>query len=134
MENYNREYRNTGKSWFMQGMFYGAMAGAAISLFDQSTRKSVLQGSRQCMRSMKEYLKNPNQTLQQVKEATGNMRATIEKIADDAAFISQRVEEMKNIPPQVAHVVKETKEAFATDQSEYTPPSYEGRENASRSV
>ncbi|OIK11653.1 hypothetical protein [Bacillus sp. MUM 13] len=134
MGNYAGNYQSTGKSWFFQGMFYGAMAGAAISLLNQNTRQSVLQGSRQCMRSMKGYLKNPNQTLNQIKEATGNMRAAIEKIADDAAYISERVEEMKAIPPQVAHVVKETKEAFSSDQSEHTPTSYGGRQNASRSM
>ncbi|MDQ7860522.1 hypothetical protein RCO48_03885 [Peribacillus frigoritolerans] len=42
----------------------------------------------------------------------------MKKFPDDVSFISQKVEEMKDIPSQVAQVVMETKEVFAAEEEE----------------
>jgi hypothetical protein len=114
--NYGQDLRATKRSRFMQAAMLGALAGALISLFDRNTRKSVLASSKRYMGDMKSIVTNPDSTLNQLKETSGKLRATIEQISEDVAFISARVEEIKEIPPQVAHVVKETKDAFTTDE------------------
>ena len=59
MSNIREEYKCAKKSKFMQAVFIGALAGAAISLFDKQTRYSVLENSKSCMGNMKEFVKNP---------------------------------------------------------------------------
>ncbi|RRN69469.1 YtxH domain-containing protein [Peribacillus simplex] len=115
MSNIREEYKCAKKSKFMQAVFIGALAGAAVSLFDKNTRYSVLENSKSCLSNMKELVKNPNRVLSQVRETSSKVRSTVEKISDDVSFISQKVEEMKDIPSQVAQVVIETKEVFAAE-------------------
>ena len=90
MSNIREEYKCAKKSKFMQAVFIGALAGAAVSLFDKNTRSSVLANSKSCMSNMKELVKNPNGVLTQVRETSSKVRATVEKISDDVSFISQK--------------------------------------------
>ncbi|RFU62929.1 YtxH domain-containing protein [Peribacillus glennii] len=111
MDNYQLTRRNR----FMQAIVYGAIAGAAISLLDRQTRDSVMNGSRRYMTDMKTMVSHPNSTMNQVKEATSKLRTTMENIAEDVAFISARMDEIKEIPPQLAHMVRETRDAFVSE-------------------
>jgi hypothetical protein len=103
-------------SKFIKWMFWGACAGAALSLLDKNTRDTVAASSKTYMNGAVSMVKNPNSALNQVRSVSANIRKTVENISDDVAFIQARVEELKEIPPQVAHVVMETKEAFAPNQ------------------
>lgn len=125
MSNIREEYKCAKKSKFMQAVFIGALAGAAISLFDKQTRYSVLENSKSCMNNMKEFVKNPNGVLTQVRETSSKVRSTVEKISEDVSFISQKVEEMKDIPSQVAQVVMETKEVFTAEEEEPSSRNHE---------
>lgn len=115
MDNYQGQYHMARRSRFLQAMLYGALAGAAISLFDRQTRISVMSSSRRYMNDMKSMATHPNSAMNQVKEATTKLRMTIENIAEDVAFISARMDEIKEIPPQLAHMVRETKDAFVSE-------------------
>ncbi|PLT32978.1 hypothetical protein [Bacillus sp. V5-8f] len=108
-------YQNKTRSRFMQAMLYGAIAGAAISLFDRQTRYSVMNNSRRYLNDMRTMASHPNSTMNQVKEATSKLRTTMENIAEDVAFISARMDEIKEIPPQLAEMVRETKDAFVSE-------------------
>ena len=126
MNNVREEYRSTTakKSKFMSAVLIGALAGAAVSFLDKNTRKSVMATSKNYMSNMKEMVTNPNSLLSQVRETSSQFRSTVEKISDDVSFISQRVSEMKDIPNQVAQVVKETKDAFTADQQTQATTDY----------
>ncbi|CAH0345197.1 YtxH domain-containing protein [Bacillus sp. CECT 9360] len=108
-------YSTATRSRFTQALIIGAIAGAAISLFDRGTRRSVMNSSKRYVTDVRTMVTHPNSALDQVTEATAKLRTTIENISEDIAFITARVEEMKDIPPQVAQMVKETKDAFVSD-------------------
>ena len=114
-EEYRSEKKSEKKSKFMQAVLIGALAGAAVSLFDKNTRKTVIANSKDGWTCMKDLIQNPTNLLEQVQETSSEFRSTVEKISNDVSFISKRVEEMKSIPTQVANVVMETKEAFASE-------------------
>ncbi|AOH53249.1 hypothetical protein ABE28_002715 [Peribacillus muralis] len=118
MSNIREEYRSAKKSKFMQAVIIGAVAGAVVSLFDKTTRMSVLDNGKSCIGSMRGFVKNPNQVLSQVRETSTKVRSTVQRISDDVSFISQKVEEMKDIPAQVAQVVMETKEVFTAENDD----------------
>jgi hypothetical protein len=104
------------RSRFMQAVLLGAVTGAAISLFDRRTRNSVMNSGKRYMDDMKSMATHPDSALNQVKEASSKLRTTIDNISQDLAFITTRIEEMKDIPPQVAQMIKETKDAFVSDE------------------
>lgn len=120
MNQVREEYRSQKKSKFMQAVLIGALAGAAVSLFDKSTRKAVIANSKNGLTCMKELIQDPSNLLTQVQETSTEFRSTVEKISNDVSFISKRVEEMKDIPSQVVNVVMETKEAFASEENQGT--------------
>ena len=100
--------RKSNKLWL--GILGGAVAGIAISLLDKNTRNSVMTGSKNMMTNVKSMAKNPDDLVGSVKEMSSKLRTSIEQISEDVAFISSKVDEMKEVPPQVAGVIKETKE------------------------
>lgn len=108
-------YGMTTRSRFTQALIMGAIAGAAISLFDRGTRRSVMNSSKRYMTDMRTMVQHPDSALAQVKDTTAKLRTTVENISEDIAFIAARVEEMKDIPPQLAQMVKETKDAFVSE-------------------
>lgn len=115
MNTYKSSYTNK-KSKLLQGILLGALAGAAISMLDRNTRESAIEGSKKRFRETKDFIQHPDRCLVQIKDTSNKIRSTIESITEDVAFISGKVEELKEIPPQVATVVKETKVAFTENE------------------
>ncbi|WP_180954965.1 YtxH domain-containing protein [Bacillus sp. V3-13] len=102
----------TDSNRFWKGMLYGALAGGVISLFNRQTRNAFMSDCRSAFGGVANMVKHPGAAAGQIKEVTSKLRSTVEEISNDVAFISQKVEEMREITPQVAGIVKETKEAF----------------------
>lgn len=104
----------TSKFW--KGVLMGALAGGAISLLDQETRKSVVDGCKKGMREISYYATHPTEVAEQVKEKTNKLRTTFEQVSEDVSFIAEKVEELKEVTPSVVGIVKETKEVFSDDE------------------
>ena len=69
------------------------------------------------MTNVKSMAKDPNSVVENVKDMSGKLRTNIDQIGEDVSFISEKVDEMKDMPPQVAEVIKETKEVLVDKKS-----------------
>ena len=98
---------------FWMGIVVGAIAGGAVSLLEKSTRQAVKEDFSKVSGSVVYVIKNPNEFLDDVKDAANKVRSTVEQVTEDVAFITEKVEEMKEVPPQVSELVKGTKEALS---------------------
>lgn len=107
---------STNKFW--KGILFGALAGGAISLLDRETRKSVMENCKKTAGNITYYVKHPNEVGEQLKEKTEKLRMTVEQVSEDVSFIAEKVEELREIIPSVAGIVKDTKEAFVKPDSE----------------
>ncbi|WP_394237831.1 YtxH domain-containing protein [Niallia oryzisoli] len=105
-------------SKFWKGIIIGAVAGGVISLFDRTTRISVLEGCQKVTGKVNHYVKHPGEVVEYVKESTGKIRSTIEEVGEEVTFIAEKIEELREITPQVVDVVMDTKEAFV-DQEQH---------------
>lgn len=112
---YNVTQTSRGRSKLLRGLFYGAIAGGALAMFDRNTRLSFMDGSRSTFRGMGSFLKNPMNGLSRMSEYSGRLRSQIEEISDDINFISEKVDELKEVPIQVAEAVMETKDVLTHD-------------------
>lgn len=101
---------NSNKFW--KGVLLGALAGGALSLLDRATRQSVAEDCRKVTGTVSHYAKNPNELVDQVKDTTVKLRTAFEQVSEDVAFITEKVEELKESTPQVTGMVKDTKAAF----------------------
>ena len=111
----SRSSQKSNKLWL--GILGGAAAGFAISLLDKNTRKTVMTGGQKMITNVKSMAKDPNSVVENVKEMSGKIRTNIDQIGQDVSFISEKVDEMKEMPPQVAGVIKETKEVLVDKKS-----------------
>ncbi|WP_042351804.1 hypothetical protein [Bacillus massiliigorillae] len=112
----NRNCSNKNK--LLQGILLGALAGAAISMLDRHTRETTIECAKKGYRQTREIIENPDIVIGQVKETSNKIRSTIESITEDVAVITNQVEAIKDITPQLASVVKETKEVFTEESKE----------------
>lgn len=101
---------NLDKFW--KGVFFGAIAGGALSLLDKETRSAAAEGVRRAAHNVSYLVKHPTDFVDQIKETSYKVRRTIEDVSEDVSYIAQKVEELRTVPPQVAEIMKETKEAF----------------------
>ncbi len=101
---------STKKFWM--GMVLGAVAGGGAALFDKSTRQAVKEDFSKVSSGVAYVVKNPNDFIDDIKETAHKVRTTVEQVTEDVAFITEKVEEIKNVPPQVTELVKDTKESL----------------------
>lgn len=105
-------------SKFWKGVIIGAVAGGVISLFDRTTRSSVMESCQKAAGKVTHYVKHPQEAVEYVKESTGKIRSTIEGVGEEVSFIAEKIEELREITPQVVDVVLDTKEAFVDSERE----------------
>lgn len=97
---------------FWLGMVLGAVAGGALSLFDRSTRMSVKEDLRKVSGSVSYIAKHPDEFVNDVRETVAKVTTTVEQVTEDVAFIAEKVEEIRDVPPQLTELVHDTKETF----------------------
>lgn len=107
----------TGK--FGKFIIFGALAGAAISLLDRSTREQVTKKSKNLMSEISFYTKNPDDLKQMVMEKKDKFQMVYNQLSGDANYLKAQVEELKTLTPQVKELVVDTKEAFIESKDEY---------------
>ena len=99
------------KSKLWKGIIIGAIAGAAVSMLDRQTRESAVACAKKGAKAARNVVENPEIITDKIKETSVKVREAIESVTEDVTVIANQVELLKDIPPQVAAVVKETKEA-----------------------
>jgi|UPI0003F93EC0 gas vesicle protein len=103
----------SGTSGFWKGILWGAIAGGTLSLLKKETRQSVLEGCKNASGNISQVMKNPGKVSGQLKTAASKLRSTVEDVVEDLSYIADKVEELKDVTPQVTEIFKETKEAFS---------------------
>lgn len=105
-------------SKFWKGVIVGAVVGGALSLFDRQTRTAVFGNCRRTTEKVTYYLKHPDEAAQAVTESTRKIRSTIEDLGEDISFITEKVEELRELTPQMVDIVKDTKDVLLESDSE----------------
>lgn len=103
---------------FWKGILLGAIAGGAISLLDRETRQTVLANCQETGSKVAHYVKHPQEAVRCVKDSTRRIRTTIEDMSEEISFIAEKVEELREITPQVTDIIKDTKEVLLDDHSD----------------
>lgn len=94
---------------FWKGMLWGAVAGGVLSLLDRETRYAMKKNCQKASR----IINNPEQITNHVKETVMKVRTTVEQVSEDLSYISGKVEELRETTPQVAKILKETRDVFS---------------------
>jgi gas vesicle protein len=107
------------ESKFVKGMLVGAIAGAGISLFDRATREDVKFRLKTVSYDVRYYSKNREDLKLKLQEKADKLQTVYNQFTQDAQYITDKVEEIKELSPQVKTLVTDTKDAFVHSKEEY---------------
>jgi gas vesicle protein len=105
-----------GSSKFWKGVLLGAIVGGAISLLDRTTRTSVKKNIQNTSGKIAYFAKHPQETIDTVKETSRKIRSTVEEVGEEVSFIAEKIDELRELTPQVVDIVKDTKDAFVENE------------------
>lgn len=108
-----------GKNKLGSFILFGALIGAMISLFDYSTRRQVAAKSKRAIGDVGYYAKNPDVLKTKVKEKSEKYQSLYEQFSEDASYFKGKIDELKELSPQVKELVVDTKDAFTEAKDEY---------------
>lgn len=107
------------KNKFGLFIMLGAITGAAISLFDRTTREQVTSKSKSMVDEVSFYAKNPTVLKSKFKDEANKYRSIYEQLTDDASFVKEKVGEIKQLSPQVKELVTDAKENLVEAKEDY---------------
>jgi methyl-accepting chemotaxis protein len=107
------EVKKMGKNLFLKGMFFGALAGGALSLLDKKTRQEMKVNVKKAYEQVSYVVRHPEEITENVKDTAEKIRNTIEQVSEDISYITGKVDELRELTPQVKEMVKETKTTFS---------------------
>jgi gas vesicle protein len=110
------EVKKMVKNLFFKGIVYGAIAGGALSLLDNQTRQAMKVNVKKAYGQVSYVVRHPGEITENVKEAAEKFRNTIEQVSEDISYITGKVDELRELTPQVKDIVKETKSTFYNDE------------------
>jgi gas vesicle protein len=105
-----------GKNLFLKGIFYGAIVGGALSLLDKKTRQDMKVNVKKAYEQVSYAARHPGEITENVKETAEKIRNTIEQVSEDLSYITGKVDELRELTPQVKEIVKETKSTFSNHE------------------
>ncbi|MHC0036206.1 YtxH domain-containing protein [Pseudoneobacillus sp. C159] len=105
---------NTNKFW--TGVIAGAVAGGLISLLDRETRQTVGEKTGKAVKNISYVITHPKEIATNIKEKTIALKETALQMSEDISFIAQKIDEVRELTPEVTGLVKDTKEAFFKDK------------------
>ncbi|WP_040206235.1 YtxH domain-containing protein [Neobacillus jeddahensis] len=108
----------TRNNQFWKGILLGAIAGGAISLLDKQTREVMKDNVQKATSKVVYIVRNPNEVTDKVKGTAAKIKNTFEQVSEDISYITDKVDELRELTPQVADLIKETKDTFSDNEVE----------------
>ncbi|WP_066069397.1 YtxH domain-containing protein [Neobacillus soli] len=109
----------TKKNQFWKGMLLGAIAGGVISLIDKQTRQAMKENIQNTSNKVVYIVRNPGEIADKVKETAANLKTTAQQVSEDISYITMKVDELRELTPQVTDILKETKDSFSKNEKEH---------------
>ena len=110
------EVKKMGKNLFLRGLLFGAAVGGALSLLDKQTREAMKVNVKKAYNQVSYVVQHPREITENVKETAGKIKNTIEQVSEDISYITGKVDELRELTPQVKEIVKDTKSAFSNHE------------------
>jgi hypothetical protein len=115
-------------------IFLGALVGGLISLCDRTTREQVVNKSKDFMSDVRYYSRNPDVVKLKLQEKSEKYQSIYEQVASDATYFKGKMNELKELSPQVKELVVDTKDAFTEAKDDYKAMVSEGSTNDSKGM
>lgn len=110
------EFKMMKKNQFWKGMLLGAIAGGAISLVDKQTRQAMKENVQKASNKVCHFVRNPGEITDMVKGTAIKLKTTAQQVSEDFSYITNKVDELRELTPKVTDILKETKDTITKDE------------------
>jgi gas vesicle protein len=110
------EFNMNKENQFWKGMFLGAIAGGVISLLDKQTRQAMKENIQKVSTKVSYIVSNPGEIVDKVKGTAAKLTTTVKQVSEDISYITNKIDELRVLTPQVTDILKETKDTFSKDE------------------
>lgn len=104
---------------FLKGILCGAVVGGALTMLDRKTRDSVMNKTRYIRNEIQYYSKNREELKTNIEHQITKWKSVYDQFSSDAMYLTEKVNEAKEITPQVKTLLTYTKDAFSQSKEEY---------------
>ncbi|WP_277586216.1 YtxH domain-containing protein [Psychrobacillus antarcticus] len=104
---------------FVKGIICGAVVGGALTMLDRKTRDSVMNKTRYMRNEIQYYNKNREELKTNMQQQVTKWKSIYDQFSSDAMYLTEKVNEAKEITPQVKTLLTDTKDAFSQSKEEY---------------
>ena len=101
------------KSKFIPAVLLGALAGAAISMLDKSTREHTIETSKKIKDTVTYYAQNRDEFVRLVETKVDQAQSVYASTQENITSFMTKVEDAKSLPETIMSLVTETKDAFS---------------------
>ncbi|OMC83773.1 hypothetical protein BK128_17660 [Viridibacillus sp. FSL H7-0596] len=104
------------------GIAIGAIAGAAISMLDRSTRESTCRKAKSISSDVKYYAKNRDEFVEKVQNKVEKYQTLYDSFSTEKDYLMEKVDEIRTYTPQVKNLLADTKNAFVSSTEKEEDP------------
>ncbi|KOY81948.1 YtxH domain-containing protein [Lysinibacillus macroides] len=107
-----------GQSKLLVSIVAGAAVGAALSMFDRTTREKTIASTKKMKEAISYYAANREELQVLVEEKVLAAKGLYETVSDNVNMITEKVEEFKDVPSTIQGMIDDTKSAFTLPDKE----------------
>lgn len=107
-----------GKSKLLASIVVGATVGAALSMFDRTTREKTIVSTKRMKETVSYYANNRDELLSLIEEKVSATQALCESASQNVNLIAEKIDEFKELPSTIQDMISDTKSAFSSPNKE----------------
>ena len=105
------------KSKLLPSILLGALAGAAISMLDRTTREKTIETTKTVAGTVSYYAANRDELQEMIAEKVEQAQGLYNGANDGIQSLMSQVEQLKDAPSTIQSMVSDTKAAFDKEDS-----------------
>ncbi|KOS60047.1 YtxH domain-containing protein [Lysinibacillus agricola] len=107
-----------GQSKLLASIVVGATVGAALSMFDRTTREKTIATTKKMKEAISFYASNREELQVLVEEKVLATKVLCESVTENVNTIVEKVDEFKELPSTIEGMINDTKSAFSLPNKE----------------
>lgn len=103
-----------GQSKLLASIIVGAAVGAALSMFDRTTREKTIVSTKKITETISYYATNRDELQELIQEKVTAAQVFCESASANVNLLVEKADEMKELPSTIQSMISDTKSAFSS--------------------
>jgi gas vesicle protein len=107
-----------GQSKLLASIVVGAAVGAAISMFDRTTREKTVATTKRMKEAVSYYASHRTELQDLIEEKVLAAKVLCDSVSENVNTLAEKVDEFKELPSTIQGMISDTKSAFTSPDKE----------------